>query len=441
MNINFILMSKTSAKSERHLTLSLYANKVHFRTTIGISVPEKNWDSKKQRVKGDFVNSAGMSSMQINNRLSKIEDILTKWAVGITKYTYIDSDVLKHAARSAISLEIPEATTSAKKPFFDAYMEFMKEQSVVNSWEPSTMAKYRLLEKHLRAYNPKVTLNRIDNEYLEGYTYYMYDELDMQPASVVKEHKLLRAFMNWAVRKGITNDERYKDYRPMVAKGSKPVIFLKPSELKRLTTFKIPENGTRVKLVDYNGNEYSKIVMNRGSLMIVRDLFLFASFTGLRFSDVQNLQWKNIINGELRITAQKTLKDTRFVLNKEAMSILEKYRGTLLGGYCLPTISNAKENIYLKELFELFGLNDAVTVIKTKNGTRVRETFARWQLMSTHAARRTFVCFSLAAGISPLVVAKFTGHSSITSMKPYIEVAEETKRSAMNSFSEMFDKI
>jgi integrase len=55
--------------------------------------------------------------------------------------------------------------------------------------------------------------------------------------------------------------------------------------------------------------------------------------------------------------------------------------------------------------------------------------------MATHAARRTFICTALAAGIPPQVIMKMTGHSDYKAMKPYIEVAERTKDDAMVKFA------
>ena len=60
---------------------------------------------------------------------------------------------------------------------------------------------------------------------------------------------------------------------------------------------------------------------------------------------------------------------------------------------------------------------------------RVEETYPKYALMETCAARRTFICFALSNGIPPQVVMKWTGHSDYKAMRPYI--AEKTKSDAM----------
>ncbi len=61
----------------------------------------------------------------------------------------------------------------------------------------------------------------------------------------------------------------------------------------------------------------------------------------------------------------------------------------------------------------------------------MEETYSKSDLISTHAGRRTFICFALSSGIPPQVVMKWTGHSDYQAMKPYIDIAEKTKADAM----------
>lgn len=68
-------------------------------------------------------------------------------------------------------------------------------------------------------------------------------------------------------------------------------------------------------------------------------------------------------------------------------------------------------------------------------GKRVDEVLPKYALLSSHAGRRTFICNALSLGIPPQVVMKWTGHSDYKVMKPYIDIADETKISAMERFN------
>lgn len=67
--------------------------------------------------------------------------------------------------------------------------------------------------------------------------------------------------------------------------------------------------------------------------------------------------------------------------------------------------------------------------------TRHEEYKPFYDIISCHCARRTFVCCSLAMGIPPTIVMSCTGHKDYESMKPYIEVADETQQKEMSKWN------
>ena len=77
----------------------------------------------------------------------------------------------------------------------------------------------------------------------------------------------------------------------------------------------------------------------------VRDLFVFACFTGLAYIDVAGLTQDNIcksFDGNLWIMTkrQKTNTDVNVPLLDIPKMILKKYKGKLPNGKILPVISN-----------------------------------------------------------------------------------------------------
>ena len=105
------------------------------------------------------------------------------------------------------------------------------------------------------------------------------------------------------------------------------------------------------------------------------------------------------------------------------------------GETLFPVPSNQKLNDYLKEAAKMAGLNRKITQVYFKGSVRYEDTYEFWEQISCHDARRTFVCCSLALGIPPSVVMSCTGHSDYESMKPYIEVADETQKMEMDKWN------
>ena len=196
------------------------------------------------------------------------------------------------------------------------------------------------------------------------------------------------------------------------------MIFLTPEELDKLKTCQIPQ---------------TKQYLER-----VRDVFLFCCFSGLRYSDVYNLKRSDIKQDHIEITTIKTADSLIIELNDHSKAILDKYKDVHFEKHkALPVISNQKMNDYLKELGELAEINDPVRETYYKGNERIDTVTPKYALLGTHAGRRTFICNALALGIPPQVVMKWTGHSDYKAMKPYIDIADETKANAMTKFNNM----
>ena len=151
--------------------------------------------------------------------------------------------------------------------------------------------------------------------------------------------------------------------------------------------------------------------------------------------------FKDIDGDTMYITTMKTYDRLPINLNKFAREILAKYDNPRYpDGLALPVLPNQLMNRYLKHLCELAGFNTPITRICYRGGERIEETYPKSDLISTHAGRRTFICFALSSGIPPQVVMKWTGHSDYQAMKPYIDIAEKTKADAMKLFESELSK-
>ena len=154
-----------------------------------------------------------------------------------------------------------------------------------------------------------------------------------------------------------------------------------------------------------------------------------------------NLKSTDIKGDMMYITTVKTHDRLPINLNKFAKEILKKYEHcNVPDNLALPVLANQLMNRYLKNLCELAGFNKPITRTCYRAGNRVEETFPKYEMIGTHAGRRTFICFALSSGIPPQVVMKWTGHSDYQAMKPYIAIAEKTKADAMKLFDEELKK-
>lgn len=136
----------------------------------------------------------------------------------------------------------------------------------------------------------------------------------------------------------------------------------------------------------------------------VRDLFVFQTYTCLRYSDLAEFNSNNIdeVAGMkvYRCMQKKTSKPAVIPLLPAALSILYKYNKVL------PVISNVKYNTYLKVVAQAAGIE--------KN-------------ISSHWARHTGATMLLNEGIDMRIVSKICGHSSTRITEQiYAKLLDET---------------
>jgi integrase len=297
-----------------------------------------------------------------------------------------------------------------------ALSEFVGLSGVENGWSLGTHKKFKTLGRHLAAYKRGALLSEIDEGWLRGFMLYL-QRRGFRNSTTMKLLGLLRWFLRWAVRHGYPVPSDFESFRPHLRGtdvASHLVIYLEWEELMSL---------------------WSLDLSARPALDHVRDVFCFCCFSGLRYSDVAKLRRSDIVDGSLRVVTKKTADPLVIELNSWSRSILEKYADfPLADGLALPVISNQKTNAALKELGRLAGLVQPVRLVFFRGAVRVEETRAKWELLTSHCARRTFVVQSLRLGIPAEVIMKWTGHSDFSAMKPYVAIVDSLKAEAMSRF-------
>lgn len=303
--------------------------------------------------------------------------------------------------------------------FFEVFDLFTRTMGEKNEWTAGTHEKFHAMRNHLEAFDKKLDLATFDEAKAQLFVAYLHGR-GFRNTTVKSKVSFLKWFLRWAAENGHYTGNAHQAFKPKL-KGtsvdSKEIIYLTKDEVK--------------KLEDMTFNE------SQAALERVRDVFLFCCFTGLRYSDVKKLTRFDIRDGVIVFVTKKTVDGIRVELNKHSQAILDKYKDVPFPGHsALPVISNEKMNAHLKDLGKLAGIETPTRIVYFIRNERHEELFPKWQLMTTHVARRTFVVNALRLGIPPEVIMRWTGHSSFESMKPYMKIIDEVKRSAMSRFDD-----
>jgi integrase len=447
MAVNFYLSPRSDKKGENPIRVSIAIKGTRLISTAGFSVRPESWDNESQSVKPKATNSKNESAKDINAHLKQIDGYFSVYETKVDHKPTTEElgDVLAKVKGSTRKRTKKEDTKEIKLSVLDYFDRFIKTESRANEWEDGTLECWSAFRRHLKNMGD-IDFDFFNDAGIKKFVNYLrgsddsLDKKEMEEKTVKKHFSNLRWFLKWCINNGICKADQISNHTPKFKVVEKPVIFLTKDELIKLYNYEIPANGTKVVLHNENGEEYEKIVSCSPSLAKTRDIFCFCAFTSLRYSDAVKLKKIDVIGDKINVTTKKTHDRLSIDLNGMAKNILDKYKDEEIPfGLALPIISNQKMNDYIKDLGELCEFTEPITKVCYRGGKRIEETFRKWELLSTHAGRRTFICYALSIGIPPQVVMKWTGHSDYKAMRPYIEIAEQTKASAMKLFDQSFE--
>ena len=342
----------------------------------------------------------------------------------IYRYTQAAEDAFAHFAAADIFPTVPamraelqsllfrQSTVEARQDVLTAFDAFATEQAVKNSWSDGTITKMRVVRRHLAGWKSAIRWDDFSEEGLTSYVTYLREVKHHQNSTLKKQLGFLRWFLAWAEGKGYLSNSDYRRYRPKMKASGKPVIYLTWDELMAVWDAELT-----------------------GLHAHVRDVFCFCCFTSLRYSDAVNLRWSNVGPKEISITTVKTADSLTIDLNKWSREILSRHVDEChADDRVFETMPNQIMNRYLHDICRDCGINAPVRFTWYRGSERHDETREKWELITSHCGRRTFIVNALSMGIQPSVVMMWTGHSDWSAMKPYIEITEESKAHAMAMF-------
>ena len=420
----YILAIKRKGKNGDRVTLHqrLYYQGEQWQIGLGISLPAGDYNSGSELVlRGE---NQDLYNRTIQTSKQTLRDILLRYELIEHRAPTLDEitgEYIKTMVNAGLIRVKGVIKENVGDKFQDRLEEFTGEQSREKSWSVNTGRTFKSLKNHLDKYKEQIALKDITDKYLYGLIDYWSGELHLSNTSTNKYVKAIRWYLRWCYTKGYYDGKLHDTFRPKLRGAdfnNKTIIYLTEEELKALDEF-VPEKGQE-------------------HLARVRDVFLFACYCGLRFSDVRKLRRGDIIDDAITVVTQKTNDRITINLNKHTRAILAKYEEwAKTSGRCLPTISNHNTNEYLHELCKICKIDAPTKQISYVGDKMVEVILPKYELITFHASRRTFITHAVRLGIPVEVVMKFSGHHSPEMLKPYTEIVDELKKKEMAKFDEM----
>jgi integrase len=285
---------------------------------------------------------------------------------------------------------------------FQEYQQYLESNKAIN-----TVKNFNSLHNNLVAYQKKkrvkIVFSMIDHRFYDSFVNFLIKQYDYAENTLDDRIKMLKTYLFWATERKYNKNEEFKTFKRRYQKVD--IIYLTDRELNLLEGY------------EFSGEE-------KKNYELVRDTFCLCCYTGLRYSDLASLKSENIQKNHIIKRMQKTQDIIKIPIVAPAQAILDKYKSVDNGNYELKVFANPVMNRYLKEIGEIVGIDDKVTMTNKKRGVFVENTQPKYKFITCHTARRTFITLSLEKGIRPEVVMNIAGHKDFRTTQKYIKLVD-----------------
>ncbi len=388
--------------------------KIDFNASIGISVLIENWDFDKQRIK----NRAHLTNrLEVNTLLTNLTKHFEVFEAQNLKDGIIPSYQMVKSHFDSFYTTQDDKGKDQRLTFFafvDKYIEDARTKPNPITKKPlskNTLKDYVLTRNVLRQFNDEVKrfdFDDIDLDWYDDFTKWCNTK-GFKDNYRGKHIKTLKTFLNYALENNLTTNRNHQKRRFSVFKEETESIYLNLDELNTMWQMDLSNEPTKER---------------------ARDLFLIGCFTGLRVSDYNNLKSTSIkvMNGVKMfvVKPQKTKRTVAIPMHPIVEAILTKYDGIP------PRMFDQKINQNIKEIAEIAGIIEPVETTSTIGGLEVIKRQLKYELVTTHTARRSFCTNAYLSGMDSHDIMAISGHSTEKNFLKYIKVTPEQRAVKMS---------
>lgn len=283
----------------------------------------------------------------------------------------------------------------------------------------SKRQKYQLLIHHLitiqKDYDIVLRPPVIGEDFFEELELYLLEK-GLSPNTIGSLIGSLKYVMKWAALHGAQLSSDIDNYKIRPC-DSKPKITLTEDEISRIAWFDINTIPVRKQ--------------HKATLTKVRDHFVLSCFLGQRYSDMIRLTEKNFqgaAKDSFKSIQKKTSNQAYLSFHKlygeyprPLRKILENY------DFQAPFTGHLSNyNNYLHLLCKYIGFDEEIKFeYVDKRKKVVTKTYKKYELISSHTARRSFVTNAIKRNVNVEFVKQASGHISDSSFRKYVILGEE----------------
>lgn len=402
--VRFILKNPKSEEETLIYMVARY-HKQRLVYSTGVKILPDLWDAKERAVTEDKVLLKRYADKE--DKLAVVRLVLSQHKAELDEMLRTCKVKKQFPHPNEIKLQLDEkfnkkSQATTKMNLFQWIDQFIKSSNN----RPVTIKGYNTTLNHLKEFQKqnrrRIDFDTVDLDFYDAFTKYFQDQ-SYTINTIGKNVKNVKVFMSEATERGYNTNMTFRNKRFRVPEEATDQIYLTEKEIMDL---------------------YNLDLSDKKRLDKVRDIFVAACYTGLRFSDLNEIKRENLIrSGKGKLLKVKTNKTGEVVvipLHKVVERILNKHEGGL------PRIpSNQKLNSSLKDLGFEAQITEKMPMTGTKGKFRTSVSVSKYQMITVHTARRSFATNAFLAGVPVISIMKITGHRTERSFMKYIRITKE----------------
>lgn len=393
--------SKTKKDGTSPLYLQLIHNKKSTEVSLQKSILSKYWNKEKQKIRSSYSNYSPLN-IAIHNEKRRYEKIIADKLARMEVFSVNDIVAIGKGK---------QALNKSKGSFIkylEDYISLNPENLTFN-----TLKNYKSTLSRLKVFQPKVTFGDLKKDWLIKLESFFRDSGNS--VNTIHCHmKIVKKMTSICRENNKITLNPFSNYKLKSKAGDRE--YLTKDELNRLRALSnLPT-----------------------TYELVRDVFLFSCFVGLRFGDIVTLKAddireekdnkKNIVR-RLSLKMQKTDELLTIKLSKVPLGLIQKHSGKSKNNFLFPVLKLSTNNGEFGQLEKEISRKNAYynKVLKILCVKAAIE-----KSISFHCGRHTFATLSLDSGTPLIDVSTLLGHKNIRETQIYAKVLDKNKDAAMD---------
>ncbi|MDR2036363.1 MAG: site-specific integrase [Bacteroidales bacterium] len=337
--------------------------------SAGIDIDPSLWDAKAYCMKGK-----SRHATEANHQIRQLKERIDRYYKQILdEQGYITAELVKNAVSG-----IGRKRENLLELFREHNEEYAKQVGVTRSGESlrNYISVYKQTERFLQVHYgvEDIPLRQLELSFIEKFDSFLRIEQGFTAHTVSGYTIILRKMIRRAISQGTLHKNPFAAYIP-----EQP-----PRKRRHMTQEEL--------------EKFMNVPVASKRLCHSRDMFIFATFTGLSYADMCNLSEENIHKGKngslwIRINRQKTGVRCDIPLLDIPLQIMEKYKSERKGDKLFNMVTLPRVTVNLNKVAKLCGIEKRITYHQSRHNFATLITLSKGVPLETVSQMMGNKCF------------------------------------------------